>query len=438
MKNNNTFCLFLLFFVSNFLSAEGVFYDPVNLEIGNSSQNQTYYVCDTGSDDNTGLSPDSPWRSFSRAANQFETLAAGDTIAFCRGGVIDVSEYLTLINTNCTVDAPCVFRDYFVPGNTGNRSLPILQSENDSGVFYLNKRDGTPGEGVIIKNLELIGNGNGKGVFVLNGVSNVLLKNLIVSNFRVGIDISVSAAISSNIELLNSQFHDNSEQGWLGGCSDCIIDGNKFENNGFAEPVLTHNIYFSGNESNNVKIRNNRLYKAGVVDGRCTSVSLLVHGTISNLTIENNFVMEERGGSDPSCYGIGIGPGYSTEEWFKEVIIRDNVVINSGNISIGCASCVDVLIENNRVTHSNVTFHSGIKIPIGPEDTLKSNRVMIRGNTIGVFGEDTRYIKAGIEVEGDGEFTIENNTIRLGNSVYLCILLEGQEYEGINSCDDFL
>lgn len=409
---------------------------PDDIGLGTALQNQTYYVCDTGSDDNTGLTPDSPWYSFSRAANEFVNLVAGDTIAFCRGGVIDVPEYLTLINTECTAKNPCIFRDYFDPKAIGNEPLPILQSQNDLGVFYLNKRDGTPGEGIRIKNLELIGNGKGKGVFVLNGVDHIRLQDLKISNFRVGIDISTSAELSRHIYLVRSDIRDNAEQGWLGGCSHCVINGNNFENNGFAEPVMTHNIYFSGYESKNVQIVNNRLYKSGVVNGKCTSVSLVAHGTISNLTIANNLVAEDQDGSDPTCYGIGIGPGYSSEEWFKNVVIRENVVINSGNISIGCASCVDVLIEKNRITHSNTTFHSGIKIPVGPEDSLKSDRVVIQGNYIGIYGEDTRYIKAGIEVVNDGDFTIAENSVWLNNSVYLCTLIEGQEYEGLNLCEE--
>ena len=56
----------------------------------------TYYVCECaagadedcipGDDANSGSSPTEPWRTYEMARSQFNSLAAGDAIRFCRGG----------------------------------------------------------------------------------------------------------------------------------------------------------------------------------------------------------------------------------------------------------------------------------------------------------------------------------------------------------------
>jgi len=410
-------------------SAVGTVIEPI--------ENKVYYICDSGSDDNTGLSADNPWYSFSKVAAQFKYLAAGDTVAFCRGGIIDIPVYERFINTNCSAENPCIFKDYDTPDSTGNEPAPILKSTNDNGIFYFSKRENTKGEGIVVKNLELIGNGTGMGVFTLNGVSDVSLFNLKIHGFRVGVSFSVEPFGSKNISLVQSIITDNSEQGWLGGGTNTLIDGNYFENNGYDGGVFLHSIYISGFDIDNVKVTNNRLYRTAVVDGLCTGVALTAHGRISNIAIENNSIVEPLNGAAPTCYGIGIGAGYkSIDEWLKGVVIRNNTVTNAGYVSIGCASCVDVLIENNKISNSNPKYHDGIRVPVSADDSVKTDNVVIRGNYIDnyVYGDDA-LAKIGINAIGIPNLVIENNSVITDNKGDACILLDGKEYmEGMNTC----
>jgi len=399
--------------------------------------NKTFYICDTGSDANTGLSPESPWYSYSRVASEFRYFKAGDSVAFCRGGVIDVTRRHKFINTECRADNPCVFKDYYAPNALGNEALPILRNVHDYELLYFTRRENDTAEGIVVKNLELIGNGIGVGVFVYNGVSNITLHNLKISNFRVGVDISRTLEHDSHdVSLTGSTITNSLHQGWLGGCGNCTIDGNYFENNGHKGNKFFHNIYFSGHYADNVKITNNVLYHSAMLDGKCTGVSLVVHGTISNLLIENNTILEDRNGAEGGCFAIGIGPAYSdVDEWFKGVVIRENTIVNTGAAGIACGSCEDVLVENNVITHSHQTYHAGIMIPQGKEDTVKSNKVTIRGNQINMRGEPSRYLKTGINLKSMSELIVEDNSIQFNNADYSCITIDGNEMGGVNKCE---
>ena len=60
-----------------------------------------HYVCDcgagadsncvVGSDSAAGTSPSAPWRTYSKGVNAISSMAAGDTVAFCKGGSFAVT-----------------------------------------------------------------------------------------------------------------------------------------------------------------------------------------------------------------------------------------------------------------------------------------------------------------------------------------------------------
>ncbi|KJV05518.1 hypothetical protein [Methylocucumis oryzae] len=84
-----------------------------------------YYVCDTGSDSNDGLSPDTPIATASKAISIFNAISAGDSVLFCRGGKFTVANDLRIYNPNCQASNPCTLADYQPPsGQLPN--LPVL------------------------------------------------------------------------------------------------------------------------------------------------------------------------------------------------------------------------------------------------------------------------------------------------------------------------
>ncbi len=384
-----------------------------------SSYAQDYYVCNNGSDGNSGTSPYEPWATFDYAMSKFGKLNAGESILFCRGGTF-TSSYPGLFNQNCTQDVPCTIADYIPPNIAPtDAKLPIIKSSGTNGV--LNFQDGGPAdhdEGYVVRNLSLKGNGTGNGVFLYNDVDFVTIDGLIINGFDIGMYSAGANApnmganqINENIVLKNSVITNNKGQGWLGGCKDCVIDHNKFINNGFAKKKFNHNIYIAGDYNIGITVSNNTLYKSAIVDGKCYGVSLVVHGVIKDLTIKNNTIYEDIGAAHQSCWGIAVDPGYDhKEESFSNVVIADNKIINVGNLGIGCASCTDLQILNNTITHSQDFGFVGIKVPDRPEDTVKSDRIEITGNYIDLLDANNRG-KQGIVIPDTGNINIEANEV---------------------------
>ncbi len=385
-----------------------------------SSYAQDYYVCNNGSDGNSGSSPYEPWATFNYAMSKFGKLNAGESILFCRGGTF-TSSFPRLFNQNCTQDAPCTIADYIPPNIAPtDAKRPVITNNVDHGV--LNFQDGGPAdhdEGYVIRNLSLKGNGNGNGngIFLFNDVDFVTIEGVIIDGFNIGVHSAGANApnpganqVNENIILKNSVITNNKGQGWLGGCNNCAIDNNKFINNGFDRKVLNHNIYIGGNDNYGITVSNNTLYKSTIVDGKCYGVSLVVHGVIQDLIIKNNTIYEDIGAAHPTCWGISVDPGYAKEESFSNVLITGNKVTNVGNVGIGCASCTDLRVLNNTVTHSQDFGFAAIRVPVRTEDTVKSDRIEIIGNYIDLLDTSNRG-KQGIVVPDTGDINIGINEI---------------------------
>jgi len=415
-------------------------------ENDNNESGTVYYACDcepgadpqcvAGNDANAGASISSPWRTYAKAVTTFNNVMnAGDTIAFCKGGVISHSnaDEIRWVNPRCLADNRCVVRDYIPNWASGDENKPVIKSID--GVNGFNLEDGANAdheEGYVFRNLEIIGNGTGqRGFFIYNDIDDVLFDNLIIRSFRLGIDLEGfntpnpgSDGYSDRIILRNSIIRDNVGQGWLGSCDNCIIENNYFENNGFGFPgsILNrnHNLYYSSTrESYNSIIRNNFLYKSAVDSNSvCQGVPLVVHGNHTNLLIENNTIIEDIGKAGGGCWGIVADQGGSTDQ-FLGLIIRGNKVINVGNLGIGCTSCENALIENNVIVQEQNNFDGTIiSIPsksigdFSPGDAPTFN-VTVRHNSI--FVNSSRAFTA-IGLGDDSQF-LSPNSSAIGNNI---------------------
>jgi hypothetical protein len=392
------------------------------------------YVCDCGSgsaagcvpgsDSADGTTPKTAWRSFAKAHDAFASFSAGGMVAFCRGGAIRVgdSDNRQWYNTKCQRDQRCVVRDYVPEGGSADLPRPILVAAT-GGLFKLeDSGDPDHDEGYVFLNLDLSGSGTAAtGFFVYNDTDDVLVCNVRVDGFQIGVQVAESNPKGSGngdgknerIVVRNSQVTNNSGQGWLGACDGCSVEYSTFDNNGFAEAVFNHNIYFGGSGSDE-RIVGNVLTRSAVVNGSCQAVSLVVHGVHDGLQIEGNKVSEPPGTAGPGCWGIAVDPGYSEAEAFRNVTIARNVVQDVGNLSIGVAACDGCLIENNVV----IQTQSGNAI-MAPDrergsSDIPDNAITVRNNSV-LYKSGIGGTAIAVDTEGTGHVVV-SNAIKLGGT----------------------
>ncbi|MCB0332034.1 MAG: hypothetical protein KDD55_00975 [Bdellovibrionales bacterium] len=410
---------------------------PSGLTAGPVPTTADYYVCDcqsgadgdcvAGSDGNSGTSREAPWQTYEKARQQFASLSAGEVIAFCQGGSFVVSSGNQWVNTSCTAESPCVVRNYNPTWASGDEAVPLITNSSGTAFDLSNNGDSQQEEGYLFRSLHLVGGNNGVGFFIFNDVDDVDLEFLTIDGFQIGVQVAGANPniISgdgkpSSIRLYASTIQNNSGQGWLGGCDDCVIDSNRFINNGFEGVTYYHNVYWSDSvEAGSAQgiIRNNDLYQSTMVGGKCSGTSLVVHGIHSDLLIEGNYVHEDLGAANTSCWGISVDSAYGTAEVFDGLIIRGNKVENVGNIGIGSTSCTNATIENNIVIQKQNHGFTGISVPVrarGAEDTV-TTRVSIRNNSL-YISEDSGDTAIQLGTEGTGHSVISNAIYYTGSS----------------------
>ena len=370
---------------------------------------QDYYVCDTGDDTNDGLTINSPFQSYEKAMSIFATISGGDSVLLCRGGQFPITTAKKTSNQNCSVSSVCTLGDY---GDKQADKPKIIAQDGMSPLSFYGPGNKPITSGYIIKNISLLSTANsGVGVFIYDRVSNLMLDNLHIQGFGIGLQIAAKDV--DTVTLKNSVIINNASQGTLGACSNCLFEGNYFESNGSG--TRDHNIYLGsiGGIVENMVVRGNTLYKSSMKDGKCDGVSLVAHGKFEGLTIENNLVKENAGNVNQTCYGISVDPGYAYDEYFKNVVIRGNTLLNLGGNAIGCASCDGALIENNTIIDEGSVLVHGISVPVRTEDTVKSKNITIRNNKILLTKNWNET--SGVRVGGFYPMTVDGNVAYLAD-----------------------
>ena len=414
----------------------------LSLAISNTSNATDYFYCDcqagasdqcvTGNNSNNGTSPSSPKQTFSSANSQFGSLVAGDSLNFCRGGSFSTNVQNTWVNNNCTSDNVCTVTAYDLPGNESPQlASPIITQQTNSTLFSL--VDGGAAdheEGYTFSDLDLrctgcASSGTGYGFFFYNDIDFVTIKDISLNGFRIGVHLSTgntpnpgSDGKNSDIILNNLKIVNSKSQGILGGADNLQISNSYFENNGNGT-MLDHNVYIS--KGNGILFNNNELYRSSLdASGNCAGAPLVVHGIISNFVIENNIIREDIGKAGPGCWGIAVDPGYASAESFNNITIRNNKVINVGNIGIGLTSCDTCTIENNVILHQQAFGATAISAPDSGRgaDDLALNKVTIRNNSI--YTSSPSGVGIVLGTEGSGHSIVSNAVHYVGTGKFTC------------------
>ena len=150
----------------------------------------TYYVSNSGSDSNSGVSTSSPWKSVAKVVSFEPSLRAGDCVLFQRGGIW--SEQLSISNVHGSQTNPITF------GNYGSGNRPVL----DGG--------STRPYGIV--------DGNSSGQVAS---SYVTIDGFEIRNATSG-GIIFSYLAQPGITIQNNYVHNNGYGAYAGACAGCF------------------------------------------------------------------------------------------------------------------------------------------------------------------------------------------------------------------------
>lgn len=415
---------------------------PLLFLITTTSANATdYFYCDcqagasnecvAGNDSNTGTTSASPRKTFSNANSTFNSLAAGDSIQFCRGGAFTINASTQWVNRQCLATNVCTVTAYDLPAQQNSQlARPIITQQSDNTIFSL--ADGGNAdheEGYVFSNLDLrcpncTVDGAAYGFFFYNDIDDVKISNVSFDSFYIAVRLAGSNPANpgantrqENIVLENLKIINSKTQGILGGAFNLVISNSSFENNG-SFGVFDHHIYIAS--GNTIVIKENDLYRSSLdANGNCNGVPLVVHGKIDDLLIQGNVIREDIGKANNTCWGIAIDTGYSKAEAFTNITIKDNKIINVGNIGIGIAACDNCVIENNIIVQGQAFGFTAISAPNrtrGADDQVLNN-VTIRNNSI-YMSSGSKGIVLG--TEGTGHTVVSNAIHYTGTGTFTC------------------
>lgn len=304
-------------------------------------------------------------------------LPAGTNLLFKRGGAWNWTSTVRLDNRNTTAAAPLTFGAY------GTGGAPQLRVSSSFGFETGEWNNTTPDGGYVFRSLRFIGLDtappDAKAIWLRGTVSDVLIEDVEFSNFFIALYGQGHNDIQ-RVTVRNNRFLRNKSMGVLGTFNNSLFEDNLFEGNNITGSGFEHGTYLSN--FTNLTLRNNRYLRNSVLAGTCTGGNMTFHGQIDGLVIEGNRIEQDR--AAPGCWLMSITQGYATAEWFRNVVVRNNRLINGGNNAMNAQSAPGILVEGNVIINTNPI--NQIAISVGhtdyPNGDLPDGNATVRNNTI--------------------------------------------------------
>jgi hypothetical protein len=396
--------------------------------------------CEPGNDGYAGTDIAAPWRSFERARAQFAGLAAGDTIAFCRGGRFTSSAEGLWVNGSCRADRRCTVRDYAPPWGDGSQGRPIIDSTTLRGPFALeNLGNATHEEGYRILNLVLrnAGSADAFGVFAHNDIDDVELCNLLIEGFNIGVFVAhanapepTSDGLNQRIALRGSRIVGSLAEGYSGACDGCVVEECSFEpTHGDGSSIVAWtNTDGAGTAvpTRGLRIVHNRI-TISRASSTCSAPVVSVAGKHEALVIEGNEISAELGLAADGCSGIAIAPESIAPCYFRDVIVRANRLTNLGRFPLEVSACQRCLIENNVIEQAQARESIGIAVPRSPRDPARGDdettAATLRNNTV-YFGAAASGTAIYLGTEGRDHVAASNALFYAGTDLFSCFGLD--------------
>lgn len=286
------------------------------------------------------------------------SLAAGSQLLFARGGAWSLGT-LRFANPYVTAAAPLIVDAW------GQGAAPVLRASSMNAIEFGTGVSSTPNNGgYAFRNVRLDGLNSAEwGIFLRGNVHDVTLESIEISGFRIAIHTqNINGTVVDRLTLRNASIHHNIEMGLLGDANNLLVENSRFEANNFSGSNFNHGIYLGGS-GRNVVIRNNVFAYNSALAGVCSGGNLTVHGQWDGMLIEGNTVVQAA--AIGTCYGIVLNGGYVSEEWFRNVTVRYNRVVNVGGCGICLNSAPYAVVDSNVIINDLPTYLTGVLLPSG-------------------------------------------------------------------------
>ena len=383
--------------------------------------------CVAGSDQTGDGSALRPWQSLSLAQKRFRSMGPGDTIRLCEGGSFRADNLSSdWDNPRCQADLRCRIEAYSVSETPSeNAPSPIVRRKTGT-MFNFEERRGPPTRGVDIFRVDFICDdctGPNQGIRVARGAGDMTFDQITLDGFAVNFYVRHTGAAQSNVTLKNSRILNGQRQGVLGGSPNMQILDNYFENNGGLKHIYDHSIYLSGDRKEtgpeipyNIVIRGNEIYKTSHVGGSCTASAIVGHSYLNGIIVEENFIHEDPGTANRSCYGIDFTPAHTEVEKIENIIVRRNLISNMGGVGVWLGATRNSLIENNVfIDNSLEPSRMGVYLKdFDEKGGYKNEDVTIRNNSA-YFADSPRARFVQLDKGARGA-VIANNAIYIGQA----------------------
>jgi hypothetical protein len=413
-----------------------------------SADTRTIYVSSSqGSDLNTGLSPDSPFKTIAKGKTLLRS-GSPDWLLLKRGDVF--SERYGLLNVSGrSPQEPILISAY------GDGDRPLLNTRTDNAITT----NVTAVNDVAVIGLHFNSNTNDPsspdftntsagyafyGVAPLNGF---LIEDCLVEHYGTNLLFQSYQGLEQNISVRRNVVVDSTggrSQGmYVNEVHNILIEENLFDHNGWSEEnsgepssIYNHNVYMSSHNDGRIVVRGNIFANASSHGLQARSGGI----------VENNLFLK-------NPIGMVFGNGTSFTPGGVEGHVSDNVFLDSRDIN-GSPRGYGIELGNTRpdagtVLERNIFAHDGqrnfpaIKLSMGnaPDnlsDAVGLNDLTVRDNIVYDWYQglstDSEYVPGASGFKALNDLTIEDNDFQSVISTRL--LIHGNPYEQLEESFD--
>lgn len=368
------------------------------------------YFANSGSNSNPGTEA-APKRDLTGI--DLNTLPS-TVLYFKRGDTFLFSQCQRLENTNLVNGKCLTFTSY------GTGPLPDLQFRTTDGRPAFEPggwQDTRSFIGYEFIRIKLNGCGQTPwGIWFRNRCDAWVIDKCEITGFQIGIHLSDAPGANGH-RITNNRIVRNSDMGILGKFDNSVLENNFISENNFTGSGFSHGTYLSG--GHNATIRNNHYLRNSTVNGVGQGGNCTFHGQFDGLLIEGNLI--EQDSSTDAAWQMSITEDYTSPEWFRNLVVRNNWFKNSGNVAMNAQACPGALIEQNVIINTQGTnvlaIAVGMQDPGGGDD--ETTGAVLRDNRGYVTNGSGLYFNV-----APGCGTASNNTVTQG--------LPTEQYVGFN------